>query len=90
MKISVSRKTQRQASIAAVSGIVVIGAATLLFKTYPHLNPFNYLCGSKTDNEEEETEKKESSSEDAIIDEESKENTDSVVIVKDANTEKTA
>ena len=43
--MQLSKKTQRQASIAAVSGLVIIGAASLFFKTYPHLNPFS--CQSK-------------------------------------------
>lgn len=38
--MQITKKTQRQASIAAISGLVIIGAASLLFKTYPHLNPF--------------------------------------------------
>lgn len=51
--MQITKKTQRQASIAAVSGLVIIGAVSLLFKTYPHLNPFS--CNSK----KEEIEKKE-------------------------------
>lgn len=43
--MQISKKTQRQASIAAISGLVVIGAASLFFKTFPHLNPFS--CQSK-------------------------------------------
>lgn len=43
--MQLSKKTQRQASIAAISGLVIIGAASLFFKTYPHLNPFS--CQSK-------------------------------------------
>ncbi|ODQ47881.1 hypothetical protein PICMEDRAFT_71898 [Pichia membranifaciens NRRL Y-2026] len=43
--MQLSKKTQRQASIAAVSGLVIIGAASLFFKTYPHLNPFS--CQTK-------------------------------------------
>lgn len=54
MKFSVSKKTQRQASIAVVAGIAIVGAASLLFKTYPHLNPF---C--KSASEEEKVEKEE-------------------------------
>lgn len=48
--MQLSRKTQRQASIAAVSGLVIIGAASLFFKTFPHLNPFT--CQSKKTDDE--------------------------------------
>jgi hypothetical protein len=42
-----SKKQQRQASIAAISGLVIIGAASLFFKTYPHLNPFSCTKGQE-------------------------------------------
>lgn len=41
MNFSISKKTQRQASIAALAGIAIVGAASLIFSTYPHLNPFH-------------------------------------------------
>lgn len=54
--MQLSKKTQRQASIAAISGLVIIGAASLFFKTYPHLNPFS--CKAVTNDEKKKDEKK--------------------------------
>lgn len=53
--MQITKRTQRKASIAAISGIVVIGAASLFFKTFPHLNPFS-SDSSVTDKTEEATE----------------------------------
>lgn len=36
-------KGRRNSSLAAVSTVVIIGAVSLFFKTYPHLNPLNSL-----------------------------------------------
>ena len=54
--MQLSKKTQRQASIAAISGLVIIGAASLFFKTYPHLNPFS--CKALTNDEKNKDGKK--------------------------------
>lgn len=59
--MQLSKKTQRQASIAAISGLVIIGAASLFFKTYPHLNPFSRKVTKK--DEEKSDEKSETESE---------------------------
>ena len=42
-------KKQRQLSITVITSLAIISATTILFKTYPHLNPF-----SKKDSKEEE------------------------------------
>jgi hypothetical protein len=56
--MALSRKTQRQASIAAVSGLLVVGAAALFFKTFPHLNPFSNANALDSDVAAQEEDKK--------------------------------
>ena len=56
--MALSRKTQRQASIAAVSGLLVVGAAALFFKTFPHLNPFSSANANDSDVAAQEEDKK--------------------------------
>lgn len=63
--MQLTKKTQRQASIAAVSGLVIIGAVSLLFKTYPHLNPFS--CNSKKEDIEKKEESSEGSTEESTV-----------------------
>ena len=43
-------KKQRQLSITVITSLAIISATTILFKTYPHLNPF-----SKKDSKDEES-----------------------------------
>lgn len=45
----VSAKARRNLSVAAISAIAIVGVASLVFKTYPHLKPA--CLGGKDDEE---------------------------------------
>lgn len=56
MNFQVTKKTQRQASVAVLATIAVVGAVSLLFKTYPHLNPFTKKDDSETNADADDSE----------------------------------
>ncbi|VEU22484.1 DEKNAAE103418 [Brettanomyces naardenensis] len=51
---ALSAKQRRNVSIATLSTIAVIGIASIVFKTYPHLKP-SFLCGHADDKPAEDS-----------------------------------